>query len=806
MGVNINYSLVMEGADRRFIDSELFYSPVQKSFYLEALTEITEIKEELYGTLREFYIASSNQVLNERGLSKVDDVVKTIWAKASDLFAALLRGLARVRDFIVGLIDKFLKRSKESAKKDEKDLKAIDTYKKIVREYTPDIYFDMDMRSNMLTQKLTDSRWPSPTAIEMKSVSEVLDGLDAELKKTNGNFNQAKVYMTNIISNVNKKRIEIRRELLGKEFRGDTESDADFEDFVKFNIAGSLENRKITMDIATRAHDNLEKYDKIFEDFTKIKSEVTKSYNTTIHEIETLKSKAQDRVLNPQKYAYTKGPTGTYFPGEVSEQYIGMIATYCVSIYDVVSKMINDQVKIYGAKLQTLEEMRVTDKRIVKMVLAAIDAKEEGSLTECVYNVTDDPEYRQLCREAEDNLEQFVEGCLQLRQLNAQRDAYRVLSESRVVYLNEATIMERIDQLIQMVVQMFKRFVVSIQKLGIRDKKWFEENAKTILAADFKFPNQDLEIGKWYSYNIDLISKSSNVPVFDTTNTEIMNALADDDAFAKYIFTKLGTSETAIKSDDAKNGNFAKKCEAVFADGGEEKTIKISEVQGDKDKMFKYCQDYIEGEGGSIYKAISQESKVLDESKKTVMRAIKTHQTSTSQNNQQDTQQNAEQKTATTQTDTQKATTGASTQQTASNNANAQASSASTQTAAKESSDIDIAKIFGIRENPFLLEIDLPNTGKADKSAVDNNISAGGGDDENKLKELRVKANRFFTMYGNLLGAKMTSSMKCYKQYMQLFKWALNSNKNRTDANTETLGTGETSNDKPIADQAKEQK
>lgn len=805
MVLNINHSLVMEGANKRFKNESLYRIPaLEESYSIMGVRSITEIKEEMNQTLIEFYKLAG---IDSMALTEAN-VLKDVWDKIASVFNALIGFIKKVKNIIISLIDAYILRKKkqkvQEAKKQEKEIK-----NKIAEYYDKDMYFDVTMYDNHLSPELMDAEWPSPDLIyNQNQISSLLQVVDEIVTKKSWDTEGAKHSLGSQYDVVRNMRTSLREKLVPEKYIDeDYANDAAYQKGLTTVLCGKSEKivRKVDIATALRAQSNLKMYDETIAAFTKVKNEVNAKYNSIISEVEKLKRSTEDRVKDPRKYMIQNNQYGPVS----SESYIGYVAKFATAIYEMILGTLNDHLLAYTTKMNMLVEMETMDRFIVDRVTSIVDqkiAQETSVKTESAIIIDDNNEYFELCREANEYLNEFVKGCLLLRQEQSDYELYQYVQEHVLMEAEDENkkngFMDRINKLVELVANMFKKFLTSIAAITERDKKWFEQNEKTITDPNFKFPNQNEKIGEWIDYQVSDFTKSSNVPVFDMTNTELMNALESEETFSKYIFTKMGGSESTITSDEAKNGSFSKKCEAIFSSGGEQKEVQVSALQAKKDEMFKYCKDYLNGEGGTIYKNIVNESKVLDNSKKNVMRTLKTHETTS--NNTQNT--DANQKETTTQT-TQTASTSTNTgTQGNANNAtaqNAQSSNTSTQTKTNEDFNFDLASVLGICENTFLMELQMPQTAKADRAAVDKNISAAGGDDKDTLKDLRDKANRFFTMYGNMLGAKMSCSMKCYKQYMQLFKWGLGST-NRPAENTETVNATGAEEDKSIVDKAKE--
>lgn len=812
MVLNINHSLIMEGANKRFKNESLYRIPaMEESYYLMGLRTITEMKEEMNQTMLEFYKLSEMDmdVISEADDSKNQNILKKVWDQIKKIFETLIKAVIHIKNVILAAIDAYIanrrRKKKQEQKKAEKEGR-----EKIAEHYTEDMYFGVSMYRNDLSPELSNADWPSSDLIfnsnQIYSMIEVIDGM---VKKNSWDTNAANTGLKMQYDTIENMRILLRKKLVPAAYvNNDYMNDAAYEKGLRTVITGNDTKlmRKVDMATALRSYENLKSYDNIIKEFEKVKSDVNKKYSSITTDLQKLMRETEDRVKNPMKYAMKNNINGPVS----SQTYIESIARFAGSIYNVILGALNDHLLAYTIKMEILVEKENTDQFIIDRINGLIDQKlalnQQPSNESAPVIIDMDNEYYELCKEADETLNEFCRGCLLLRQEQSDYELHQYLYENVLMEADgqdKVGFSKRIEQLIEFVVNMFNRFKTSLDALITRDKKWIEQNEKIITNNNFQFPNQNEKIGEWVDYDVNEFTKSSNIPVFDMTNKELITALESEESFSKYIFTKMGKSESSISNEEAKNGSFSKKCEALFSSGGQQKEVLISQLQSKKNEMFTYCKGYMGGEEGSVYKNIVKESSVLDASKKNVLRTLKTHETN---GQQQKTEQNKT-NTQTQQTSSTSTNKGTPENQQNANTQNTQSSSTSAQTKTNEDFNFDLASILGICENSLLMELQMPQTEKVDRAAIDQNISAAGGDDKDTLKDLRNKANRFFTMYGNMLGAKMSCSMKCYKQYMQLFKWSLKASDNRSQTNSDNLNNDNTEQtadtEETIADKVK---
>lgn len=279
-------------------------------------------------------------------------------------------------------------------------------------------------------------------------------------------------------------------------------------------------------------------------------------------------------------------------------------------------------------------------------------------------------------------------------------------------------IKERISKTIAAITEMVNKFLANINQLMGVDKKWLADNKDRIMKNDF--PNAEGDFDDWYDYKIDELRNSTNIPKFDTNNQELMNALNSDKEFEEFIISKRIVPDIPNSANDK---SFKEKCKAAYmGDLIDKKSIK--QVESIKSDMLEYCIDYAEGKNGKVYQSIQNQIKNIDDSKKVIDNAI---------NND---------------TQTQASSTASSND----NNTNQSNNSSST----NESLYPNIPDILGMKSS-VIYELKTPKIDKEDKPSSSN---------------MQEKGNRYISMCGVILGAKMTVSLKAYNDYKRVLRWA----------------------------------
>ena len=767
MGVNINSSLFMRGANERFKFS-LLEAAYEESYYVPALNVISNIKEELSMANLEFFKLSEEEFLTEGA------TIQMVARKISEILDAIVKNIKKVKDTIVSIVTKFLNNAK-ARKIDPSMLKQARSV--IEKHYDQQCFFEMAIFDNNLKKSLLDPNIPSvESMMNNREFDNVLNFFNTIRNIELDSYDLEKA-VKNSKDNVTKQRMDLRKELTGDIIN----MSVDLFDFVKFRQAlveyyvGTDENKIINRPMVLQAIDNLSKgYQNSISDISKSRDHVNKKYNELSKRIENLKAQTNDWLLNPMKNV----GNGTYDNIETYEAHVSTIAKSVIDVSTMMQGFLSDHLAAFSTKVECLNNMWNQDIRILNGAQAALKSKGLSEANITIYLNQD--EYSN-----QDFLREYAEDMFLLKE---EMIDYKLSSYvSKVILEADGDKKENfIVRLINRIVEMFKKFRQNTDVIVQKDKKWLQSIEKTITSPNFQFPAQNETVGEWNKYYLDRISKPIEIPVFDTNNKQLMDALESDETYSAFLLSKLGSggSITSGSNDD----NFAAKCKAVYVDG-QPIDVKVSDAQKDKDKFFQYCKDFLEGENGGIYKSIIKDTNSLDNSKKAVMRSLQNQNTTNTQSTTQNTQSNS----------TTTGTPGAT-------------QNASGDNSAKTESSLfgfgaELAKTLGIQEGYSILnEIQTPDVDKTDKDAIKNNISDAVKGSEDNLNKMNEKATRFFTMTGNALGAKMTISIQAYKQYASLFKWALRATDGRGNENSDTLAQNKTTTadtEQSIADQAK---
>lgn len=345
-----------------------------------------------------------------------------------------------------------------------------------------------------------------------------------------------------------------------------------------------------------------------------------------------------------------------------------------------------------------------------------------------------------------------------------------------------------IDTILNNIKQMVQKWLMNANELFGIDKKWFNANQGALedLGTDKRpFPHPEGQLNDWYNYDKthrDILIKSNDI-VFDSASEDLMNALESNDSFTAYIFNKVFHMQP---DQNMKSASFQEKCKQAYS-GGKSDKVKIGDVAKDKDGMLNYCKNYLSGDSGSIFKSIKKDVADMDKNRVQALKDLEAKKARiTSNNNQSQNTNNNQQNQNNNSNNNNNAQSNSSNQ--SNNNSGEQQGAEIVRLAdhiAQKNATTpqnNSAFTFDIT-NTLLSEANVdPNSIQKDNNATNqqpagNNANGSNNNNNNSgnkdFTQLQTKINRFFTMMGNLLGARLTCSMQCYNQYKFVLKWAL---------------------------------
>lgn len=779
MGVTLSSSLLYEGACERFNPplKEMRYSP---NIYMESIDLVSEIKQDLMNLKMDIYSlveSKEYESLNEAGK------IREFGAKLDQFFMGIINALKKAKDWIIDKImsgAKYIlslgkKKSSDSVVKtdstdsrtrkieynlDDPDtvLILLDNNMFEMNGVYPDIRYDDLLYSESLA-KFTD--------VDFDRLITSLNHINADI--VNLSIETIRADMDSILNSYMNWMDNALSSFIGG---GKVDTSAPFSQSVKKYYIGDIGDILADRDAVVGAYTRITKYGDAAKKLIKQKSDIERQYNELSKSIDRLRKESKNfadnaaNVVNPNSvdaYAFKQ-----------IEDKLALIFNKVTNISNIITTVSSNHVTALAVKVECMTIANMQDNRIVTEAKRVVKKKiENGDINEGTVYLD-----REMYSIFEDALTEFCEQCALLKEYNLRQDFTHYVNEHVFLEVDMDTVKQsassRIEKVVNLIVNMFKKFAMSVNQFLKLDQRWFSNHANMVKSADFKFPQQDENIEDWIPYNIDLINKKIAIAQFDENNNELMKNLENDETFAKHIFSIIGGNTNDAGNGD--NASFAVRCRTLYEGGGQKQSIKVSELQKSKDKYYDYCVGYMQGENGGLYKSIVEDTKTLDKSKAYVNRVLKQREKQAEQAKKQQAQQAKQQQTTTT------------TQQQSTTNTNAsiadQGKQQVTNNAATEEYGFSLAEALGIAENSLIHELTTPKSPDNGGSSNDNSTQTQTGTENDSLKELQDKATRYFTMMGNAIGARMSASLQCYKQYRSIFKWAVK--EDNKSKNTET--------------------
>lgn len=756
MGVNINSAFMLEGANLKY-QIPVAVSCATPDPILESIRMFSEAKEELRTAKLEFYqmIEESGDILNEGVLEKV-------WTKITKIVDTVIKALVSFKNFVVEKIMGMAKKTQDENKKkrEETDFGNVG---ELLDRYTDSMYFNINGYG---LDKNGRKLYENPPQL---AGWKFLEGFVSDINSIATSASELiKSGRANSLSeNMNKLQQLIADET--KIMCGE-QNPRNFVTTCKEYLMGKTSSITINKETARRYFDawNAKLGDNLLAQTTQEVKNAEQEYTKMINYLQDLKAWAEKlqrtEIINPNSVdaiAYKNVETNL-------SKIFAAVNTACTNIESLAMK----HTQCISARFQcaaTLNgEIIGVVNRVKSTVMRAANEKETNESV--VYICKEDYEL------FDDALAGFCEGCAELQSGESRAAFTQYLNEHVLLVEAEApqeTIGDKLDKLIALIVNMFSKFAMSVNQFAKIDQTWFNNNSAKIKDPNFKFPQQDGNIDDWIPYNTDLISKKIEVDKFDIANADIMAKLESNDTFAAHILSKISGGNTTPQNSngDGENGSFAAKCKAIY-EGGDKQSIKVSEVQKNKDTYLNYCIDYMQGEQGGLFKSIIEDTKTLDESKKTALRELKDKEKAAEQakkeqeaQKQQDKQQNSQSGSTT--------TVGQSSTPSPNSDAPIASQGAVKNEASTEEYGFNLARTLGINENSIIYELTMPKNPTSDASGNNSQAGESGNQDNNEFKVLKEKCTRYFNMMGNAVGARMSASIQCYKQYRSIFKWAV---------------------------------
>lgn len=740
MIVNMNYSLLMEGAENSFALPK--YNPIDRfvdfseAAAIEMITEFNQVVKEQDQVLAEAYeieysireASVTVEICNavKTAISKVKEALKKLWRFIIDGIKKLI---AKIEDLIKSRKDPMEKYSAhERNRLLSKALKNLSKESKIIKvcEIEP-------------SADLLDLSYPDFSVLDNKRLlSDVqqLDSIFKNIQYKDGTGDQLldaeKDSAEKLASAIEEDRLSLLQMVFGKyDFDPTNIMQSAKEVSEKAFGTNELKDTEITLDLYGQAYDNIEKMGKLKKDLQKKADEFTKSYrkiDDQLTEFEKALSRL-DRQSNPKVDVDLKASQHA-----IQRQIIPNVRRCFNVIQSVVSAtqtIFANKMARFGMILTGSDMIRRKANNLIK---ASIGLEEEFSGKDEVQ------EFYQMQEEFEASIALIQEA---LMESAFDDEFYKVLNEAEGKEAAAADakpglgdkIFEFVDKMVQKLDELFPKFTARASQLI--NKAWWDKHRANIANLDLS----DTTVTDWYNYNEDNLAQSTYVK-FDPNN----DAFKNDQATQKAILAKLNSNNVNIKEDD----KFGTKLNQLYQTSYVKKDdtpVKVGDLN--QKAMFAYVDDFInkgfDGNTGALatikadYNAIKEDQAQIKRNYQTYLDQLKIDDAA---------DMKVEQKAATTTTEPQN------------NN----------ESTIEDDFRFNLAECFSLNnkhEIDLLHEVEV-NTGAASQAS----IAANGGKApvDKKTAELRARINRCFRYNTIAVTAKMTAALGAYKQYLGLYK------------------------------------
>ena len=645
MGLNMNYTLLMEGANKQFDMPEyksVYISPCYEEAYI--LETINDLRLEIINSNYELINIYENvENLDEAGILRsfdatINKMLRGVLATIKKMASALSNVIKRFISYLKG---KIYKRPVE------------------ITKYTPLQYMDILERAlnkgeyhinipNIEpSDAIKDDNFPPTKLQSLDKVIEPITDLTDIVTNINSMGADGIKYSGITIKNIESRLEDIKVEASNELF-GDRVSRLGYRDIfepggVKYaKYAADIlfgfittKDTEVSIGLYETARINMDKSDEVLKYATllddKIKSTYNSMYNTTTRLLDIINNK-----LN-SAHTYTVGPyanQGNALKDTLSGAQLctGIIVDLISSHYTLVNQKITRLYQIYGPSSGSAQVLHYCDNLVLNEIKETEPPAEdfgENAIESCISEMNYEIE---LARGA------MIEASFNIDIHNAIMNEADVAGAAAKA---KNTIAGFIDKIIQAVSNAVNSFINKVNEVvSGMDKGWWEKNKGRIAKLDIS----NVTVNSWYNYTLDKFNKSSYVQ-WDENSDDFDS----DENIQRAIFNKIGGTPT---TDD--NASFTDKVKSLYYskyinnDTGE--GTPFANIGLNRADMDKFIEDFLNGNNGGILKAIKQELSDINKDAKEVKNKYKDQQAT---NNQQEKSQ-----TTTTQTDNTSNTQG----------------------------------------------------------------------------------------------------------------------------------------------------
>ena len=667
MGLNMNYTLLMEGANKQFelpeYKSVYVYPCYEQSYILECINDMR--RDMINNNYELLFIFENVESLNE------GEIIDAIFGTIAKIFMAVINAIKAICSAIVNAIKRFINYIKSKFRSRPKEVVKLspavylDTLNAAIQKNSPTINIP-DINP---TDALVDRNYP-PTTLEcikhmdypMRELSNIISRMRShtidDVKLDLADTMQIEEDLANV-------RKDAAKELFGDRLAGKIVIDeltASVSGLAGKHLFGNNEVKTVplTVGLYQAARTNLNANDDILDYMDKLEDKINSGYNRIINDTSSLLGLIERTNVTVVK----KGP---YAKQSKMLQKITIIANKCANtISDIVSAhsmlahyKISRLAQLYGPTSGSAKVLEYCD----TLVLAEIKETEGNIKNESTIGV--DPIEATM---SEMNYQiELARGALIDASFVEDFNNY-IVQEASVQGVKN-NIGNFVDNIVTAVSNAFKSFSSKVEEVVAKQNKaWWDRNKDRLTKMDVS----KVTVNQWYNYSTDKFRKSSYVQWDE--NSDDFNS---DENMQKAIFNKIGGTPT---TDDG--ASFTEKVKSLYYD----KYINTNTGEGTPfgniglkpQDMITFIEDFMSGNNGGILKAIRQELDDINRDARDVKNKYKDQEASGNNNQQNNNQQNNQQQAQTAQTKT-----------TTTTNANGTSTSTKTQQSAQNASAID---------------------------------------------------------------------------------------------------------------------
>ena len=618
MGLNMNYTLLMEGANKQFDMPEyksVYISPCYEEAYI--LETINDLRLEIINSNYELINIYENvENLDEAGILRnfdatVNKMLRGVLATIKKMASALS---SVIRRFISYLKGKLYKRPEE------------------ITKYTPAQYMDIlvqalnkgeyyiNIPNIEPSDAIKDNDFPTTKLQSLDKLIDPLSDLTDIVTNINSMGSEGIKYSGLTIKNIESRLADVKAEAV-TELIGDRVAKLGYRDlfepggtkYAKFAAdvlfgTTAIKNTEVTVGLYETARINMDRSDEVLEYAASLDDKIKSAYNKMYDTTNKLLNLINNKLSNT--HTYTNGPyanQGNALKETLSGAQLctSIIADLISSHYILVNHKISRLYQIYGPSSGSAQVLHYCDNIVlneIKETEPPIDDFSENAIESCISEMNYEIE---LARGA------LIEASFNIDIHNAIMNEADVAGAAAKA---KNTIAGFIDRVIQAVSNAVNNFVNKVNEVVAgMDKGWWQNNKGRIAKLDVS----KVTVNSWYNYTLDKFNKSSYVQWDENSND-----FDSDENMQKAIFNKIGGTPTT--DDDA---SFTDKVKSLYYskyinnDTGE--GTPFANIGLDRADMDKFIEDFLNGNNGGILKSIKQELSDINKDAKEIKNKYK---------------------------------------------------------------------------------------------------------------------------------------------------------------------------------------